>query len=200
MHILVTRPKPFASETADFLRAQGHTVTVEPLFEVTYHPILWNAIPYDGLVVTSRQAMLVPGIEAFRDLPLWAVGDSTHFPTHETVHVFPDVQTLQANMPRDLSWLYVRGKEITQALTLPYVDEHVGYTMLSITAWPQHVLDVWQSIDAVMLMSQATARTFMAITAPDCICHMKALCYSQNIADIVASYPWQVEIAKKYNF
>lgn len=191
MHILVTRPKPFVYETGDVLKTQGHAVTLAPLLDVTYHPINLSPHAYDALVITSRQALLVPGMEAFQDLPLWAVGDTSAFADHKVAHTFHDVQALQACMPHDFRWLYVRGEAITQPLDAPYMDEHIGYTMTPITSWPSGVLDVWNDINAVTLMSQATARAFMAVTLPHDVCHMEALCYSQNIAEVVASYPWR---------
>lgn len=191
MHVLVTRPEPFIHETAASLRNQGHTVTACPLMHVAYHPIEPDEQMYDALVVTSRQALLVPGMERFQHLPLWGVGRPASFSPYSIVHTFHDVRTLQVHMPDDLRWLYVRGACITQPIYRTHIREHIGYTMTSIKAWPQEVLSVWNNIDVVMLWSQETARAFMMLTPPERAWHMEAWCHSQNIADIVDHYPWQ---------
>lgn len=193
VHILVTRPEPFGTQTAKILRQQGFIVTQVPLMEVDYHPLAYDADclrSSNALVITSMQALYMPGIEHAHHLPLWAVGSPAKL--HElgwhSTNVFPDVPTLVANMPTSLRWLYVRGERITQPLVLPHVLEHIAYTMHSITHWP---IDIpWQGIDAVMFMSKETARTFMSLTQPQDVRHLTALCHSQAICDLVSSWPW----------
>lgn len=197
MHILVTRPEPFANETTQILRDQGYVVTQAPLLNVVYHPLPENDEEIeacDALVVTSRHALLTPGLERFAHLPLWCVGTNEKLLQHGWVgHAFPDVQTLIQHMPTSSHWLYVRGKLITQPLLRHHIVEHVGYTATHVKQWP---VDIdWQTIDAVMLMSQETARTFMRITKPDSVSHITALCYSQSICDVVSRWSFCRAIA-----
>ncbi len=82
MHLLVTRPEPEASAMAMRLRADGHTVTIEPLLFVE----VLNAarLELDGvqaLIATSRNAMRSLGVRqelaAARRLTIVAVGPGT---------------------------------------------------------------------------------------------------------------------------
>jgi uroporphyrinogen-III synthase len=81
MHLLVTRAEPDASTTAGRLTALGHTVTIAPLLK-----IVLNAPPGDlpqaaGLILTSRNGVRAlttwPQAAAWRDVPLFAVGEAT---------------------------------------------------------------------------------------------------------------------------
>src|ERR1044072_2814597 len=55
MRLLVTRPEPDATRTAEVLRARGHDVLVAPLL-ATLTIAAEFAGPYDGVVMTSANA------------------------------------------------------------------------------------------------------------------------------------------------
>lgn len=79
MRVLVTRPEPEASRTAESLAALGHAALLAPLFEA--EPVaadLGGAC--DAIAITSARtpAMLPPGaLAALAPLPAFAVGDRT---------------------------------------------------------------------------------------------------------------------------
>jgi uroporphyrinogen-III synthase len=78
--LLVLRPEPGASATAERARAHGLDPVVVPLFEV--EPVGWEppeASGFDGLLLTSANAVRHAGdqLEDFRGLKTYAVGDAT---------------------------------------------------------------------------------------------------------------------------
>jgi uroporphyrinogen-III synthase len=82
LRLLITRPQPDASRTAEALRAKGHTVLVAPT--LTFEPIrdaVIGAGPWAGVLLTSANAgrALAQHAEfaALKDLPVLAVGDRT---------------------------------------------------------------------------------------------------------------------------
>ena len=82
MRLLVTRPQPDASRTAEALRARGHDVLVAPLLRI--EPVAGAAIPpgpFDAMALTSANAVANlacrPDAAALTALPLFAVGPRT---------------------------------------------------------------------------------------------------------------------------
>jgi uroporphyrinogen-III synthase len=82
LRLLVTRPEPDASRTADALRAKGHTVLVAPM--LTFEPIhdaIIGTGPWAGVLLTSANAAraLVRHAQfaVLKELPVVAVGDRT---------------------------------------------------------------------------------------------------------------------------
>ena len=78
--LLVLRPEPGASTTAERARARGLDPMVVPLFEV--EPVSWEApeaAGFDGLLITSANAVRHAGekLEALRGLKAYAVGEAT---------------------------------------------------------------------------------------------------------------------------
>lgn len=78
--LVILRPEPAASRTADKARAMGLEVRVVPLF--TLAPMPWAApdpVGFDGLVVTSANAIRLGGAELKKlaGLPVHAVGTAT---------------------------------------------------------------------------------------------------------------------------
>jgi uroporphyrinogen-III synthase len=78
--LLVLRPEPGASATADKARKLGLGVVAVPLFAV--EPVPWEApepARFDGLLLTSANACRHGGggLNAYRGLPVYAVGEAT---------------------------------------------------------------------------------------------------------------------------
>ena len=79
MRLLVTRPEPDASRTADALCARGHAVDVMPVLRIESAPDAdLGAGPWGGLVVTSLNAVRAATAHRRKPellaLPLFAVG------------------------------------------------------------------------------------------------------------------------------
>ncbi len=81
MRLLVTRPEPEASASAERLRALGHSVTVAPLLAIMLNPPPRDLPEPAGLIVTSRNGVRAlqtwPQAAGWRDVPLFAIGSST---------------------------------------------------------------------------------------------------------------------------
>ena len=78
--VIVTRPEGSADATVARARAMGLTAHAVPLFRV--EPREWRAPPaeeFDALLLTSANAMAHAGegLDAYRTLPVLAVGDAT---------------------------------------------------------------------------------------------------------------------------
>src|SRR5690349_3328000 len=78
--LLVLRPEPGASATAERAKALGLDPLVVPLFEV--EPVEWQApepAGFDGLLLTSANAVRQAGVqlERLRGLKAYAVGGAT---------------------------------------------------------------------------------------------------------------------------
>src|SRR5437763_997764 len=80
MRLLVTRPEPDATRTAETLRARGHDVLVAPLL-ATLTIAAEFAGPYDGVVMTSANAARAlaahPHAGELIELPCLTVGNRT---------------------------------------------------------------------------------------------------------------------------
>jgi uroporphyrinogen-III synthase len=78
-HLLVLRPEPGASATVDRARALGLEAVAIPLFEV--QPVNWEApeAAFDGLLLTSANAVRCggEGLRSLRGLKVYAVGEAT---------------------------------------------------------------------------------------------------------------------------
>lgn len=78
--VIILRPEPGASETAERARKLGLHPRLCPLFEA--RPIDWDAPPperFDALLMTSAQAARLggPQLSRYRALPAYAVGRAT---------------------------------------------------------------------------------------------------------------------------
>jgi uroporphyrinogen-III synthase len=79
MKLLVIRPQPGADATAARIETAGHEADVLPLFAI--QPIPWTppAGNFEGLLLTSANAVRQAGVQLghYAQLPVWAVGDRT---------------------------------------------------------------------------------------------------------------------------
>jgi uroporphyrinogen-III synthase len=85
--LIIVRPEPGASATADRAETLGLQPIKRPVFEIT--PLDWsplNPADFDALLVTSANAMRHggAGLAALHGLPVLAVGDATARAAQET--------------------------------------------------------------------------------------------------------------------
>ncbi|BBD99314.1 uroporphyrinogen-III synthase [Sphingobium amiense] len=78
--VIVLRPEPAASRTADGARAMGLDVAVHPLFAP--QAVAWTPPPpehFDALLLTSANGVRLAGagLDHYRALPAYAVGEAT---------------------------------------------------------------------------------------------------------------------------
>lgn len=82
MRLIVTRPEPEASRTAEALRALGHEPILSPALDIVLDPQApIPDAPFQAVLVTSGNAARAlaanPALERLAQLPLLAVGDRT---------------------------------------------------------------------------------------------------------------------------
>jgi len=117
--LLVLRPEPGASATAERARALGLTTVVAPLFEI--EPLAWDAPEaggFDGLLLTSANAVRHSGegLQELRGLPVYAVGESTAEAAREegfSIAATGDggVDRLLGSIEQDLKLLHLCGED-----------------------------------------------------------------------------------------
>jgi uroporphyrinogen-III synthase len=82
LRILLTRPQPGATQTADALQARGHVPIVAPLFQIEIlSKVDPKAAEWAAILLTSANALLgivkSAGRSAWRGVPVFTVGDRT---------------------------------------------------------------------------------------------------------------------------
>lgn len=82
LKLIVTRPEPDASRTAEALRRLGHEPILSPMLDISYDSAaLLPERPFQAVLVTSRNAVRAlaahPGRERLAVFPVLAVGDQT---------------------------------------------------------------------------------------------------------------------------
>ena len=117
--LLVLRPEPGASATAERARARGLDPLVVPLFEV--EPVQWEAPEpgdFDGLLLTSANAVRHGGdkLESLRGLKAYAVGEATAEAARESgfdIAAAGDssVEQLLGSIEADLKLLHLCGED-----------------------------------------------------------------------------------------
>ena len=121
--LLVLRPEPGASATAERARSHGLDPVVVPLFEM--EPIEWEApeaAGFDGLLITSANAVRHAGakLEALRGLKTYAVGKATAEAARDAgfdIAAIGDagVERLLGSVEADLKLLHLCGEDHTTA-------------------------------------------------------------------------------------
>lgn len=121
--LLVLRPEPGASATAERARARGLDPVVVPLFEV--EPVGWEGpevAGFDGLLITSANAVRHAGekLEALRGLKTYAVGEATAEAARDAgfdIAATGDagVERLLGSIEVDLKLLHLCGEDHTTA-------------------------------------------------------------------------------------
>jgi uroporphyrinogen-III synthase len=117
--LVILRPEPGASATADAARHLGLKPIVIPLFRI--EPIAWTApdpSDFDGLLFSSANAVLAggPALANYRDLPAYAVGEATAAAAREEGFRVETVGTggidaLLDLLPPDLGLLHLCGAD-----------------------------------------------------------------------------------------
>lgn len=116
--VLVLRPEPGASATAERARALGLDAIAIPLFAI--ESIAWDApdpAAFDGLLLTSANAVHSAGekLAALRGLPVYAVGERTAQAARDAGFSIAaageaDVDRLLGSIEADLKLLHLCGE------------------------------------------------------------------------------------------
>ncbi|MEZ5775256.1 MAG: uroporphyrinogen-III synthase [Hyphomicrobiaceae bacterium] len=214
MRILVTRPEPGATALADRLAASGHEAILAPLLAVRLlgREVAICVDGLSGLVVTSRNALRAiasrDDLQALTALPLFAVGDATAAAARtlgfgEVVTGagraadLPDVVRrrlgeVRASRPR---LLHLAAETLAFDLAAALAD--LGVDLDSIVVYRSEPVGELPAsaaaalsdatVDAVILMSPLTARTYRHLVVAAGLDHLigriRHFCLSKAVAD-----------------
>jgi uroporphyrinogen-III synthase len=180
MRILVTRPKQEAERTAARLTALGHEVLIAPVLEIAATGAVPPAGNFDGILVTSAQAIahLDPAsINVLRALPLFVVGERTAMAAAaagfaDMRAVAADAQqlgeTIVTEFRHQTQWLYLAGRnrkhrlETVLAAAGCRVETIVVYEACQVAPLPPQAGKALSEgrIDAVLHYSRRSATIF----------------------------------------
>lgn len=222
MRVLVTRPEADALRTAKRLKALGHEAVVDPLLKIEamkFEPITGR---YDGVVITSTNAIRAAGettIAALRALPLYAVG--TQSAEMGRAAGFQDIKTgggdaialtamLKKSLPAGARLLYLAGAARAQDLTALVKDAGIEIELRVVyRAVPANKLGedtivfLRGGIGAVLHYSRRSAKNFISLLEKEkllpeasTLCH---LCISDTAAAPFHSAGFRVEVAHEPN-
>ena len=193
--VLVTRPEPGASKTAQKLIALGFEVHRLPLTKIVSLPFEIPSTSFDAVIVTSPQALHNIPVH-FLGLPLYAVGQAsaaaatlTGFETviaggGDVTHLIEIIRTI---LPASTRLLYLCGK-----VRRPDLEDALSdYALTAIETYDTQIIDHaaldLPPLDLVMLTSLQSAEKISDHLA---LPHLKPalanahfLCLSQRIAD-----------------
>ncbi len=210
MRLLVTRPQPDADAQAEKLKALGHDVSVAPLLEVEF--LNFAALPLtgaQGLIATSRNSLRAleasSQLEATLNLPLFTVGAATaklagdlgfgniHRGPGTAEEMLPLVQS--ECTPDAGALIHLAGERM--AFDLKSALEKVGFEVVQPILYRINMAESFAeaarkvhmdgALEGVILMSPATAHTYMAMVAePEIQAIARKLtffCLSRNVAE-----------------
>lgn len=210
MHVLITRPERDAADLKSRIEALGCTVTLAPLLEIDLGDIRAGAFDgASGIVATSRNGLRAlvqsPALQAAKDLPVFVVGPATARLAREigfqTViegqgTAADLVPVIVAHCGGGIKTLaHLAGDHLAFDLARALGDH--GISLVSVPAYrsvaaktlKQPALDLIAAgaIDAVILMSPRSARTWQNLTqalpGPSALTAITHICLSQAVAE-----------------
>lgn len=213
MRILITRPRERAREVARELERRGDTALIEPL--LTIEPIGGVAPELDGvqaIVLTSAHA--VPALSAsVKALPVFAVGDATAAaarragcePVFSARGAATDLVALIAAhcRPGGGALLHLSGAQVREGLAEELAAAGVAvrrqavYRAVAANALAPATVEALaaRQVDAVLLFSPRTARTFVALIGGhglrDRLAGTAAICLSAAVAEPCRDVVWR---------
>lgn len=186
MRVLVTRPQPAATTTAEALRQRGYTPIVAPLFTIEATCVPIAAEGCQAVIVTSANALRVLCADqraALRHLPLYAVGrltaeaarDAGFRIVHDAAGDMRDLarHIVQTSDPARGPLLYLRGEDVTEGFAAMLanagygLNEAVVYRAAAMVTLPASVIAALTNgtIAAALIFSTRAADAFLQQTA-----------------------------------
>lgn len=215
MRLLVTRPQPDTDAQAEKLKALGHEAIAAPLLEVEF--LEFSPPPLDAaqaLIATSRNGLRAlassPQLQAALKLPLYAVGTATADLASELgfneIHQGPGTAEgllpliASACEPGAGALLHLAGER--QAFDLKTALEDKKFKVEQPVVYRVHIADSFAesarealgkgTLDGVILMSPATAQTYVALVDAAGLRHragkLSYFCLSHAVAEPLKAY------------
>jgi uroporphyrinogen-III synthase len=211
--VLITRPQPFAEQTAREVQALGYRPVVAPLFFIQQRDFaLPEAENLQAILITSGHALAaLPA--AYRGVPLLAVGNATaaraRLQGHRHVESADgDAESLAALAarrcdPNGLPLLLATGEGYGEALEkalsakgFPVIRVAV-YAVRPVPSLPEPARDALakNTLKAALFFSPDTARIFVRLMhladSKAMLTQVEALAISTKVAEVLALLPWQ---------
>jgi uroporphyrinogen-III synthase len=224
MRVLVTRPQPDATRTADRLVVLGHEAIVQPL--LTLETIEIKQIPdgpFDALAATSANAMRVvhemSALDPLRKLPLHAVGMHTANAAREAgfadvVDAGGDAEALAENIARHVRSpgrvLHLAGVDRAKELGPLIAPRGIEVVVLELyrmrgadALGPSAQRIAAGSLDAVLHFSPRSAATFVVLAeragVTEAARRLRHLCLSPAVAAALMPLGVSGEVAAEPN-
>lgn len=222
MRLLITRPEPDASTTAERLRALGHETLVQPLLTITFAPPPADLPTPAAFLITSQNAVRAlrswPQTKDWLRIPAFVAGPATARAT--AAMGFLDVRGAARNsvsladavlddmVPSDGPLIYPAARDRAGALAGGLTGR--GYDVRLVEAYradPASQLDeavrvalAAKRLDGVLLYSRRTATTFRnLVTAAgitDRLTNVAFFVISEQVADVLAGIPGRIHVAE----
>ncbi|WP_336801139.1 uroporphyrinogen-III synthase [Kaistia sp. MMO-174] len=211
MRLLVTRPEPEATRTAERLRALGHEPVLAPLLETVFLAPPPPGFRPAAILLTSgnglRGLLRWPNFRAWLDIPVLAVGDRTATAAREAG--FRDVRSADGDGEALASLAIATLDPAAGTLLYPAAIDRAGlwpdkltatgftislvetYRMDPVAALPDPVADDLHQgrLDGVLLYSPRTAKTFVGLVArldpQPPLDHLSIYALSANVASVL---------------
>lgn len=209
MRVLVTRPRAQGERTAVRLAALGHEPLVAPLLTIRPTGAPLPAGRFDGLIVTSANA--VPALAGFdRTLPVFAVGERSAGAVREAG--FADIRAAEGDasslaalvaraLPATARLLHLAGRdrkrepEASLAARGYSVETVVAYEAVAATALPDALARALRdgALDAALHYSRRSAEIALALAPAaglaDAFLALQHVCLSQDAAAPLREQP-----------
>lgn len=212
--ILVTRPLDDSQALSEALRSLGHDPLVEPMLTIRYRDEPAPSHDYQGVLATSANGVrALARLVAWRDVPVWAVGDASAREARDLGFVTVesaagDVATLAALVteradPAAGPLLHVAASRLAGDLGGELaakgftVEKAVLYDAEPAEDFSSAFLDALAEghLSAALFFSPRTAATFVRLAEKrqlgESLRRIKALALSRPVADALASLPWR---------
>ncbi|MFS8037838.1 uroporphyrinogen-III synthase [Xanthobacter sp. AM11] len=224
MHILITRPEPAATETAERLVALGHQVTVDPMLRIVPNDAAMPEGDFDAVAFTSINGVKAlaahPRGPGLFHLPAYAVGTRTAREaravgftrvTDSKGNAEALAGTLAETLPRGARVLHPAGEDraadLSQLLASPGIEVVLAviYEAVAADALSQSARAALASgtVTAALHLSHRTVDTFLRCVAAagleDRLPGIRELCLSHQVAEPFLKAGLAAEIAAAPN-
>jgi uroporphyrinogen-III synthase len=218
---LVTRPLADSQDLADALKSRGFDPLIEPMLTIRYRDEAPPGHDYQGVLATSANGVrALARLVAWRDLPVWAVGDASAREARELGFVTVesaagDVATLaglvaERTDPSAGPLLHVAASRLAGDLGGALADK--GFTVERAVLYDAEPADDFspalldalagRRLSAALFFSPRTATTFVRLAAKrdlgNSLRPIQALALSQAVAEALAPLSWRgVAVAER---
>jgi uroporphyrinogen-III synthase len=222
MRLLITRPEPDASATAERLRTLGHEAVVQPLLTITFGPSPIDLPTPAAILITSQNAVRAlrswPQTKDWLQIPVFVAGPATARAI--AALGFTDIRggtgdsasladiVLDTMLPGDGPLIYPAAREragaLADSLSARGYDVHLveAYRADPATELDKGVRTAFAGgrLDGVLLYSRRTAIAFRNLATAagmtDQLASVTFFVISDQVAEALAGIPGRIQVAE----